>query len=302
MRVLNACPGADTGGVAVRLEAAFAKYGEDIEYRAIAANTNYIQYDTTVARARVRASEYRLAWRRADVVHINNNPQLPERFGMPFRPTILMFHGTEFRENTEENLQYIRKTKAPGIVSTLDLWLLAPEETVWVGCPYDADRLASLRVPNDTGVLRVAHAPTNRAIKSTDAFLAACARLGKELPLEVVLIEGRTWRDCLTAKASADIYFDQTLLGYGNNAIEAWGMGIPVIAGAQPDTLDEMEWRFGGLPFVVADEGNIYDALRHLADPDNRAHWAQRGNDHVRTFHSEEWAVKVLTPLYRQAA
>lgn len=84
----------------------------------------------------------------------------------------------------------------------------------------------------------IAHAPTNREVKSTAAFLEAVDRLRAEgHDIEVDLIEGRTWDECLERKARADIYFDQVKLGYGNNSVECWGMGIPVIAGAAPVTL-----------------------------------------------------------------
>ena len=36
-------------------------------------------------------------------------------------------------------------------------------------------------------------------------------------------------------KGRADVFVDQMILGYGCNAIEAWGMGIPVIAGVDPE-------------------------------------------------------------------
>ena len=110
----------------------------------------------------------------------------------------------------------------------------------------------------------------------------------------------------------ADIYYDQVLVGYGVNAIEAWGMGIPVIAGASkaqaaahgigiPDgVLDEMRRRFDGLPFVLADETTIYDALARLVDPVVRQKAAERGLAHVRKFHSQEAVVAALRPIYQE--
>lgn len=153
-------------------------------------------------------------------------------------------------------------------------------------------------------MVRIAHAPTNREVKGTQAFLDAIERLQAEgLPVEMDLIEGVSWAECLTRKAQADIYYDQVQLGYGNNAIEAWGMGIPVVAGAQPATLAEMERRFGSLPFYNATEQDIYDALKALVlSKDLRAEYSEKGLDHVRRFHDERVVVEQLKRLYRKAA
>src|SRR5690606_27554167 len=126
---------------------------------------------------------------------------------------------------------------------------------------------------------------------------AAVRQLQAEgLPVELVLVEGRTWAECLTVKATADIYFDQVLLGYGCNAIEAWGMGIPVVAGADEWTLAQMrkEWNLGKrpMPFHEATEATIADALRELVQsPDLRAEVAKRGHAHAQKYHAERPAL-----------
>src|SRR6185369_16504535 len=124
-----------------------------------------------------------------------------------------------FRLHGPAMLAEQRRRRAIGLAATLDLYLMAPDDLTWAPALYDLDWLASLRSPIDDGILRIAHAPTNRTIKGTDAFLAAAERLGRELPVEVILVERQSWYSCLHAKAIADIYFDQVALGYGNNAI-----------------------------------------------------------------------------------
>ena len=151
--------------------------------------------------------------------------------------------------------------------------------------------------------MRIAHAPTDRGIKSTAAFLEATEQLKAEgHPIEVDLIEGVPWSECLARKAKADVYFDQVKLGYGNNAIEAWGMGIPVIAGAAPATQAEMVRRFGDLPFYNATEATLYDALRAMLNPSIRELYAHRGLMHVRKYHDERVVVEQLKDVYRRAA
>ena len=151
--------------------------------------------------------------------------------------------------------------------------------------------------------VRIAHAPTDRGIKSTAAFLEATEQLKAEgHPIEVDLIEGVPWSECLARKAKADVYFDQVKLGYGCNSIEAWGMGIPVIAGGAPSTLEEMQSRFGELPFYVADEDTIYDALKAMTDKDTRDEYGQRGLRHVQRFHDDAKVVAQLQDVYTRAA
>ena len=77
--------------------------------------------------------------------------------------------------------------------------------------------------------------------------------------------------DVLALKAQADILFDQVILGYGNNAIEAMGMGIPVIAGVQDDNVRRaMLDRWGSLPWYDATEAD--DLRRTGAHGGERRH------------------------------
>lgn len=299
MRVLN-LGNSDLGGDGIRTKHAFDRHVPGWTYNVAVRNRNYIDYpvDRDFRDAAALA-------RTADVIHARNSFKATRLAGAVNKPLVIHHHGTRFRDNPDVILAEQRAAGgrgAVGVAATLDLWLLAPEELEWLPAPYDLDWLASLRRPVDDGVLRIGHAPTNRAIKSTDAFLAAAAQLGRETRVELVLIEGRSWADCLAMKATCDIYFDQVLLGYGNNAIEAWGMGIPVIAGAADATLAEYDRRFGGLPFCPADEGSIYQALASLADPGPRAAWAHRGVEHVRRWHDEARVVTQLQDIYRRAA
>lgn len=296
MRVLN-IGSSDIGGQSIRTKRAFDRHAPGWVCHSVVRNRNYIDYpvDQPFTAAAGLARD-------ADVVHAHNSFKAARQAGALNKPLVITHHGTRYRRDPVGILGEQRAAKALGLVSTLDLWLIAPEETEWSPAPYDLDWLASMRRPVDDGVLRIGHAPTDRAIKSTDAVLAACAKLGRELPVEVVLIERQSWRQCLEQKARVDIFVDQVLLGYGNNAVEAWGMGIPVVCGAADDTLTEYDRRFGGLPFCPADEGSIYEALATLADPGPRAAWARRGVEHVRRWHDDATVVTDLQDVYRRAA
>ena len=295
MRVLNASHVADTGGNGYRTAKAFARL-TDWSYRAACRTGNYLAYPVDLPWDQALAE-----WRRADVVHVRDGFQAQAMLGAPDRPTVIHHHGTQLRRKHAVLIPEQQRRGAVGLAATLDLLAYAPDDLVWAPALYDLDALAAMRRPVEDEVLRIAHAPTNRAVKSTEAFLRAVRRLSRELPVEAVLVERTAWADCLRRKAVADIYFDQVALGYGNNAIEAWGMGMPVVAGAAPETLDLMEERFGSLPFLLADEGSIYHALRALADPEARALWAERGRQHVERFHSEAAGVAMLSAVYRAA-
>jgi len=292
MNVLGVSAAYDPAGDLWRTSRAFAAHSQ-WRYRCAVNRPTRWAYPTDLPWTQVAVE-----WHRADVVHMALGFEAETLLRAPRRPIVIHHHGTSFRLHRPRLIAEQRRRRARGLASTLDLVLLAPDDLEWSPTPYDLDWLASLRVPIDDGIIRIAHAPTNRAIKSTDAFLAAVERLSREVQVALVLVEGATWADCLSRKASADIYFDQVILGYGCNAVEAWGMGIPVVAGAAPATLAEIERRAGALPFVVADEGSIYSALRSLVDPPARAHWAAVGLDFARRFHAADVAVRRLETVF----
>jgi hypothetical protein len=297
LRVLNVPRGADTGGCGYRTLDAFRRHRPDWTYHLCVATRNYTM--TPVDRPMSEALDL---WRKADVIHHRNSFDQQAKLGAPDRPSVIHHHGSHYRALHESLVAEAARRRALAIVSTLDLQLIHPDDTEWLPTPYDLEWLAGFRQPTDDGVLRVAHAPTDRRIKSTQAFLAAVERLrGDGVNVEVVMIEKCSWAECLRLKGTADVYFDQVILGYGNNAVEAWGMGIPVIAGGADDTLAEMVRRFGSLPFIEANEGTIYDALVQAADPIERKVWAERGLAHIRQWHDEKDVVDQLVDCYTRA-
>lgn len=301
MKVLNCSHLADTGGNGWRTKLAFRKL-TDWDYRTTCRTTNYIGYPEDLPWSDAYAH-----WVTSDVVHLRDSFQAQARLDAPDRPTVIHHHGTVWRRNREELLQIQRSTKAIGLAATLDIYLDAPDDLEWMPALYDISwlhRMRELSHRPDDGVLRVGHNPTNRAIKGTDLLIQAVERLKRKIKIELVLTERAPWGESLRAKAGVDVYFDQPLLGYGNNAIEAWAMGIPVIAGGEDRTLDEMKRRFGELPFlrVTPTVRSIEQALLLMNDPMRRTEWAVRGSGFVRAWHSEEAVVPMLQKVYERAA
>lgn len=286
--------GADTGGSGWGIANAFARFPQDhLTVRSIIRSTNYIDYPQDLY-----WTDAREAWRLAGVHHFHNTTATRKVMGGKVKPFVLHHHGTHYRDNAEALNTEITSARVPAaaVVSTLDLLDYGPD-LVWVPASTDVDHVATYR-QQQTGRLRVGHAPTDRAIKSTDAFLAACAKLD----VEPVVIERKSWSECLATKGTVDVFFDQVLLGYGNNAIEAWAMGIPVIAGGAPETLAKMRTQFGALPFVEATEDSIADAIRLLMDETERIEWGKRGHDHAVRWHNGRETVDRLTRIYRELA
>lgn len=305
MNILSIVLGSDPAGISSGMARAFDRYGGDDVLRSMVTKINYIEYDQDVPwDARVAAG----LWEAADLVHLHHGFVSADRMvrgrfvgrRLNSKPYVVTYHGTGFRENTRAEMDELHRRGAIGLVSTLDLHLVSGLD--WMPALVDLETLAEMRQVNGDKVV-ICHAPTNREIKSTDLLLKAVTQLQADgYPVELDLIEHRPWAECLERKAKSDIYFDQIILGYGCNALEAWAMGIPVVAGAADETLDEMERRFGFLPFYHATEETIYDALKDLVEsPELRQRYGQIGQAYVRTYHDYPVVVEQLQAIYQQA-
>lgn len=294
--------GQDTAGWNIRIAETLRRNSEIWRPRAMAASKTYLHYPMDMAYDK-RELLYR--YRTADAIHLQNQLagwQLYDKG--KGKPTILQHHGTIFREQHEVISRAARKLGVVEICSTLDLTLLEPG-VEWIGVPYPLQKLREIRAanyrPHDT--IRIAHAPTNRDIKGTDHFLAVCAKLATEFPVEVVLIEKQPWAQCLRLKATADIYYDQLILGYGSNAVECWAMGLPVVAGVQdPKVRSLMRGRWGALPFASASTGTLEKVLRRLIESSAaRSEYAALGREHFDRWHDERVIAPILETLYSSA-
>lgn len=159
----------------------------------------------------------------------------------------------------ERRFALIRKRASLLCVKTPDLLRAVPDaiHVPQAACVADVSPIP----PSTSGPLRVVHAPTDRALKGTDAVIAACERLTHEgHDVELVLVEGMRHEEALAVFAGADVAVDQLKAGwYGVFAIELMALGKPVIAHIDPANLDG-----GGSapPIISANETSVYDALR----------------------------------------
>ncbi len=314
MRILNLSLGQDTGGQQGRLQEAWPKIHTQDEYLSVTSTKTFYPIKHRMNMKKLVEEQ----WPWAEVLHLNNDLRYIERFRKlpPMRrPIVIHHHGTMFRTRPDYHLKALKQYKATAIMSTVDLWAMAPDETTWQPQSYELSELQAYRKPIDDGILRVAHAPTNIAIKGTRALERAVRRLkadGAAIELDVIqrVQNGR----CLERKGRADVYVDQMLLGYGCNAIEAWGMGLPVIAGVDaercpsmilqhipPDTRDRMLQLWGSIPFMESTEDGLYVALSKMLNAGTRKHWAKKGMDHFMKFHEAGVSTTALRNIYSTA-
>lgn len=320
LSVLSLQLGADTGGGGYRLHRAFARHAPTWSVRSMVASQNYIEYPIDLP---YRSGSAQRLFEEVDVVHLHNQfaglsrmERMAERRRRRARPPMVMHHhGTALRGPLDGStpddwrafaapiLAEQQARDAIGVVSTVDLSVLHPALT-WMPTPYDLDWLASLRHAGDPARVVVAHAPTSRMVKSTHVFIAAMDRIMARHPhVSYDLIEQVSWNECLRRKAAADVFYDQMILGYGNNAIEAWGMGIPVIAGVEfGEVRERMTHEWGDLPFAEA----TVDSLEHViedmvCDVGLREFYARLGRRHVERFHDERVVVRNFQSVYRRA-
>src|SRR5205085_5111075 len=118
-------------------------------------------------------------------------------------------------------------------------------------------------------VLRIAHAPSKRAVKGTAGVLAAVDSLrARGAPVELDLIEGVPNREARLRYAAADVVIDQLKVGwYGMLAIESMALAKPVVVHLDEQAATETEEAFGlELPLIRASEGNLEDVLAGLVE------------------------------------
>lgn len=298
-RVLYVSAGQDVGGQGYRLKRAFDHYGEAFGYemRSMHMSDTYIQYPHDL-----RLDDFTLAaklYREADIVqHCGSLYLYAVLDDFQCKPTVLHSHGCRLRDNAQDVVAEGASVNATMVVSTVDLLQDAPSAH-WVPQCVDVpsfSRFVRYRLPGDR--LRVGHAPTVRGVKGTDEILAALSRLAHKV--EVDLIEGVTWRECLERKARCDIFIDQLTLGYGINGLEAMAMAIPVVSGFD-DPLDRknLVQKIGLLPFVDTTCKGIDEALTSVVEDEGlRVRTVQTGWDFLHEYHDERAVVARLAKIY----
>jgi glycosyltransferase involved in cell wall biosynthesis len=207
--------------------------------------------------------------------------------------------GSTYRRDPDAGSAKCREYGAIEVTDSIDLLY---DHIGWLPIPADLDALAEIRREHfePSKIIRIAHAPTDREYKDTEAVIRAVESLSRRYRIEFDLIERVPNKACLARKAQADIFVDQLKFGFGINAIECWAMGIPVVSGISSDygRRKGLEM-WGQLPWADATERTMEAVIEHLIfDVEWRAKLGERGKAHAQKWHSQESVVRQALAIY----
>jgi hypothetical protein len=255
-----------------------------------------------------------LAWalRRFDVFHFHAGLTLaPQRLTLPLlrarrKGVVFQSWGSDLRGRAASDVQYLR-TAGAVIVGSYLTRRLAPRGP-WPD--YDVvppaivldDWEPSTVQPGD--MLRVAHAPSKRAVKGTEVVLAAVDALKRRgAPIELDLIEGVPNHEARKRYAAVDVVVDQLRVGwYGMFAIEAMALAKPVVVHLDERGAAETQEAFGlELPLVRAEENGLEGVLGELVE--RRAELPElggRSREYVERVHAHTAVARRVLEIYER--
>jgi len=255
-----------------------------------------------------------LAWAlpQFDVFHFHAGLTLaPRRLTLPLlrarrKGIVFQSWGSDLRWRSASEVPYLKGAGAV-IVGSYQTRRLAPRGP-WP--EYDVvppaivlrDWEPSPIEPGD--VLRIAHAPSKRAVKGTEAVLAAVESLrARGAPVELDLIEGVPNREARLRYAAADVVVDQLRVGwYGMFAIESMALAKPVVVHLDADAAAETEEAFGlELPLVRADEGSLEDVLAGVVEVrEQLPELGGRSREYVERVHAHTAVARRVLEIYER--
>jgi glycosyltransferase involved in cell wall biosynthesis len=210
------------------------------------------------------------------------------------RKSVLHYLGSDIRGKSRDELAWGKRANAE-IVGSWDAHRWVPEAHV-VPPPIDLAHYAPAPPPENERV-RIAHAPSDRAKKGTDAVIAAC----RELPVELDLIEGVKHDEARSRYAQADVIVDQLVVGwYGLFAIESMATARPVVTYLHDDAVELTEREYGvQVPIVNATKDTLVEKLRPLVGSAQlRRELGERGRAYVERVHDMDRIGEQLVAIY----
>jgi glycosyltransferase involved in cell wall biosynthesis len=249
---------------------------------------------------------------RFDVFHFHAGlTLLPKKLNLPAlralrKGIVFQSWGSDLRSRDPSEVRYLRGADAV-IVGSYLTRRLAPRGR-WP--EYDVVHPAIVLddwhpSPVEPGpVLRVAHAPSKRAVKGTAAVLAAVESLrSRGAPIELDLIEGVPNREARQRYAAADVVIDQLKIGwYGMLAIESMALAKPVVVHLDADAAAETEEAFGlELPLVRADSSSLENVLAGLVEArESLPELGRRSRDYVERVHAHTTVAAQVLEIYER--
>ncbi len=195
--------------------------------------------------------------------------------------------------NRKKAMQMASQYASGVFVSTPDLLEFIPG-SIWLPQPIDMTVFRQLREnawsnviqrPKPRRKITIAHAPSNRQIKGTYFLEAAVSNLKKKgIPIELILLENKSYDEVLRICVNADIIVDQLMIGaYGQFAVEMMALGKPVICYIRDDLRSCYPTN---LPIRNSSYKTIQQVIEELID--DRKSWfeiGQRGMQYVDQVH-----------------
>jgi glycosyltransferase involved in cell wall biosynthesis len=255
-----------------------------------------------------------LAWAlpRFDVFHFHAGLTLaPQSVTLPLlrarrKGIVFQSWGSDLRGRGAGDVSYLKRADAVIVGSYLTRRLAPrgpwPEYDVVPPAIVLDDWHPSPTEPGET--LRVAHAPSKRAVKGTESVLAAVESLRKRgTPIELDLIEGVPNREARLRYQAADVVIDQLRVGwYGMFAIESMALAKPVVVHLDEQAAAETAEAFGlELPLVRADETSLEDVLAGLVEA--RAglpELGRRSREYVERVHAHTSVARRVLEIYER--
>jgi glycosyltransferase involved in cell wall biosynthesis len=252
------------------------------------------------------------AAKRFDVFHFHAGlTLLPRRLNLPAlralrKGIVFQSWGSDLRGRPASDVGYLKAAHAVIVGSYLTRRLAPrgpwPEYDVIHPAIVLTDWEPVTTEPGET--LRVAHAPSKRAVKGTATVLAAIESLQKRgAPIELDLIEGVPNREARLRYARADVVIDQLRVGwYGMLAIESMALAKPVVVHLDEEAAAETEEAFGlDLPLVRASEQNLEDVLAGLVEVRGSLPGVgRRSREYVERVHAHTTVARQVLEIYER--
>jgi glycosyltransferase involved in cell wall biosynthesis len=208
---------------------------------------------------------------------------------------IFHFHGSDIRG---KKMHPRIKLADAHLVSTPDLLEYVPDG-IWIPQPIDLDYWKSLSVEKKEKAINIIHAPSQRKKKGTDLILSTLEELkGEGYPVELSLIEGKSYESLKSYYQKGDIFLDQILIGtYGNFSIEGMALKKPVCVFI---TEEASRLYPEELPVMNTSPGNLKQNLIKLIEDEKlRKELGEKGRAYVEKYHDvQKIALKCLS-IYR---
>lgn len=255
-----------------------------------------------------------LAWAlpRYDVFHFHAGLTLaPKKINLTLlralgKGIVFQSWGSDLRGQPPEAVRYLRHADAV-VVGSFQTRRLAPRGP-WPDyevVPPALDLTDWQPAPKEPGpVLRVAHAPSRRHVKGTDALIAAIEALqGRGVPIELDLIERVPNREARRRYALADVVVDQLRVGwYGMFAIEAMALAKPVVCHLDEEAAAEADSAWAEMPVIRADERGVGAVLEELVETRERLpELGRRSREYVERVHSHTSVARRMLDVYARA-